>query len=136
MARHATADEYFASLDPPLRDIAAAARAAIASGLSEAYCAMRWAKPTWNIGKAPICYMKAASEHLTLGLWRGASIHDDTGRLEISERVMAHLKLRSVCDVDAAVFADWLGQARTICQNRAGESQPFFASGCQAEAAA
>ena len=70
--------------------------------------------PTWSPGKQPVCYLKAASRHVTFGFWHGASIDDPSGRLETSGQVMAHAKLRSLDDVDEELFASWLRQAREL----------------------
>jgi hypothetical protein len=86
----------------------------IDENLDGADSAIRWAHPTWSFGKKPVCYLKAASKHITFGFWHGASIDDPTGRLETSGEVMAHTKLRTKEDIDRALFADWLQQARVI----------------------
>jgi hypothetical protein len=107
-------DEYIAALAPQLAEVARAARAAIDAGLPEADAAIRWAHPTWSLGKRPVCYLKAASAHVTFGFWRGAAIADPSGRLESGGEVMAHTKLRTPADVDPELFADWLAQARAL----------------------
>ena len=114
MAKHATVDEYIAAIPDPLREVAAQARAVIDAELRDASSAIKWSHPTWSIGKAPVCYLKTASRHVTFGFWRGASIDDPSGRLETSGEVMAHAKLREVGDVDPPLFADWLRQAREL----------------------
>jgi hypothetical protein len=114
MARHATIDAYIAALAPPLAETARAARQAIDAGLPEAESGIKWAHPTWSLGKQPVCYLKAASAHVTFGFWQGAAIDDPSGRLETSGRIMAHAKLRHRDDVDPARFADWLAQARAL----------------------
>jgi hypothetical protein len=114
MAKYATVDEYIDALAQPLREVATRARAVIDGSLEGASSAIKWAHPTWSIGKEPICYLKAASKHVTFGFWRGASIDDPSGRLETSGEVMAHAKLRSVDDVDGPLFANWLDQARRL----------------------
>jgi hypothetical protein len=86
----------------------------IDANLDGADSAIRWAHPTWSFGKKPVCYLKAASKHITFGFWHGASIDDPTGRLETSGEVMAHTKLRTKEDIDRGLFADWLQQARAI----------------------
>jgi hypothetical protein len=113
-ARFATVDEYLDALPPALADVGREARAAIDAGLPEAVAAIKWAHPTWSIGKQPICYLKAASAHVTFGFWRGASIDDPSRRLATSGEVMAHVKLRTTADVDDALFAGWLAQARAL----------------------
>jgi hypothetical protein len=116
LAKHATVDDYLAALPPHLRDVGAAARKAIDRGLPQATSAIKWAHPTWSIGKAPVCYLKAASQHLTFGFWKGASLDDPSGRLESTGSVMAHVKLRTTHDVDPKLFSVWLKQAASLEQ--------------------
>jgi hypothetical protein len=120
MAKHATIDGYIAAIPEPLREVAARAREVVDAELEGATSAIKWAHPTWSIGKAPVCYLKTASRHVTLGFWRGASIDDPSGRLETTGEVMAHAKLREPGDVDRALFADWLRQARELELQAAG----------------
>jgi hypothetical protein len=114
VAKHATIDEYIAAIPEPLREVAARAREVVDAELAGATSAIKWAHPTWSIGKAPVCYLKTASRHVTFGFWRGASIDDLSGRLETSGEVMAHVKLREPSDVHLALFANWLRQAREL----------------------
>ena len=114
MAKYATIDEYIGALPEPLRSVASDARRVIDANLKGADSAIRWAHPTWSLGKTPVCYLKAASKHITFGFWHGTSIEDRSGRLESSGEVMAHVKLRSEGDIDRKLFADWLRQAREI----------------------
>ena len=119
MAKYATVDEYIAALPEPLAGVAQRARGVIDANLGGAESAIRWAHPTWSLGKTPVCYLKAASKHVTFGLWHGASIDDPSGRLESSGEVMAHVKLREPRDVEPELFAHWLRQAHAI-ESRAG----------------
>jgi hypothetical protein len=114
VAKYATVDEYIAALPKPLSNVAQSARGVIDANLAGADSAIRWAHPTWSLGKTPVCYLKAASKHVTFGFWHGASIDDPSGRLESSGTVMAHVKLRDESDVDPKLFANWLRQARAI----------------------
>lgn len=120
MARASTVEEYIAALPEPLRAVAAAARAVVDERLEDATAAIKWAHPTWSVGREPVCYLKAASRHVTFGFWRGASIDDPSGRLETSGAVMAHAKLRAVQDVDADLFSEWLRQARALVGSGSG----------------
>jgi len=98
-----------------LREAAERTRAVVDATLEGGSLAIRWAHPTWSLGKEPVCYLKmAAPKHLTFGFWRGASMKDRSGRLETSGQVMAHVKVRDVGDVDSELFADWVHQARTL----------------------
>ena len=114
MAKYATIDEYIAAMPAPLTDVAARTREVIDENLEGAESGIKWAHPTWTLGKKPVCYLKAASKHVTFGFWHGASIDDRSRRLETSGDVMAHVKLRAPEDVDASLFADWLRKAREI----------------------
>jgi uncharacterized protein YdhG (YjbR/CyaY superfamily) len=55
VAKHATVDEYIAAIPEPLREVAARAREVVDAELEGATSAIKWAHPTWSIGKAPIC---------------------------------------------------------------------------------
>jgi hypothetical protein len=114
IAKYATVDEYICAIPEPLRAVATNARRVIDANLKGAESAIRWAHPTWSFGKRPVCYLKAASNHITFGFWHGASIDDPSGRLETSGEVMAHAKLRTERDIDRALFTNWLKQARAI----------------------
>ena len=114
MAKHESIDAYICAMPEPLSAVAERTRRVIDTNLEGASSAIKWAHPTWSIGKDPVCYLKAASKHVTFGFWRGASIDDPSGRLETSGEVMAHAKLRGVEDVDRELFADWLRQAREL----------------------
>jgi hypothetical protein len=119
IAKYASIDDYIAAIPEPLRAVATDARRVIDGNLKGADSAIRWAHPTWSFGKTPVCYLKAASKHVTFGFWHGASIDDRSGRLETSGKVMAHAKLRTKRDIDRALFTDWLRQARAIEVGRA-----------------
>jgi hypothetical protein len=110
MAKHATIDDYLAALPEPLRKVARLTREVIDGNLDGAESAIKWAHPTWSLGKKPICYLKGAPKHATVGFWHGASIADSSGRLETSGEVMAHAKLRVPADVDR--FCLPIGSAR------------------------
>ena len=114
MARFDTVEAYLGALEPPLRDVARRAHEAINRALPEASCEIRWAHPTWSLGRTPVCYLKAASRHVTFGFWRGASIDDPSGRLETTGQVMAHVKLRTPDEVDQSLIDEWCAQARDL----------------------
>ena len=122
MARHQSIDAYIASLPAPLAAIAARTRAVIDAHLAGATSAIRWAHPTWSIGSEPVCYLKAASQHVTFGFWRGAAIVDPSGRLESSGQVMAHVKLRQLEVIEEDCFAGWLRQAHALAVARTARS--------------
>ncbi|MEU7899341.1 DUF1801 domain-containing protein [Nonomuraea sp. NPDC049152] len=74
--------------------------------------------PVWSAGekpgKSPVCYVKAYSSYVTFGFWKGQMLTDPSGRLDAGTRGMAGIKLRSLADIDADLFTDWLHQARAM----------------------
>ena len=111
MQKYASVDAYIAALPDHLRETALRTRQVLDAQFPEP-AAIRWAHPTWSLGKQPVCYLKMATpKHLTFGFWKGAAIEDRSGRLETSGQVMAHVKLRSPGDIDAELFTEWVRQA-------------------------
>jgi hypothetical protein len=124
MPAHPSVESYLDALPQPLQPVTHAARAAVdaafgtgpdgtdgTNGPAAHTCRVRWSHPTWSIGKEPVCYLRTATNHLTFGFWKGASLHDPTGRLESTGRVMAHVKLQTINDIDTAIITDWVQQA-------------------------
>lgn len=111
-------EDYLAGLETPLREIAEATRPVIDGALADATGVMWHGHPVWGLGAAPgrrpICLLKAYNSYVTFGLWLGQEITDRSGRLTPGARKMASVRLSSAADVDAALFTDWLRQARTL----------------------
>jgi hypothetical protein len=111
-------DAYVEGLASPQREIAAAARVIIDAQLPDIGAAVWHGHPVWSAGarpgERPVCLLKAYTRHVTLAFWNGTRIDDPSGRLEPGSRDMASVKLSSLDDVDADVFAGWLRQARML----------------------
>lgn len=89
-----------ADLPQHLRPAADAARAAINAAFPPGAAAIRSGHPTWSVGKAPGCYLKAASQHFSFGFGAAPRGDDPNRRLETSGQAMAHVKRRTPQDVD------------------------------------
>ena len=100
----------------PLREIGKRTRELIDAVLPGAG-ALWHGHPVWSLGpgpgKAPVCLLKAYSSYLTFGFWKGREITDPSGRMQTGQG-MAHVKLRSVADIDPVLFTDWLRQLREL----------------------
>lgn len=111
---NARIDEYVAKLDPALRQLAVELRV-IDDSLPNLSGTVWHGHPVWSMepGPAsnPVCFLKAYPTYVTFGLWKGQSVTDPSGRLQAGSRQMANVKLRTVEDVDAELFGDWLRQA-------------------------
>lgn len=115
MHKFQTVDEYLSSLPQPLCDVGHAVASVIAADLPGAEASLWHGHPTWKLGKAPVCLLKAYTRHLTFGLWRGAAVSDHSGRLVPGgAETMASVKLRGLDDVDAELFAGWLRQVAVL----------------------
>ncbi|MEV4463218.1 DUF1801 domain-containing protein [Micromonospora echinofusca] len=113
-----TVTDYLAALDAPLREVGEKLRPVIEAALPGATGAMWHGHPVWGVGDSPgrhpVCLVKAYAAYVTFGLWRGADVTDPLGRLVPGARRMAAVKLRTLADVDPALFTDWLRQAHAL----------------------
>lgn len=113
----ATIDDYIAGLEAPNNIIAEALRAHLDTGLPDAVSQVWHGHPVWMIGNTPIAGFKAYPKYVTLMLWRGQSINDDTETLAPSgSGDMATLKIADTDGFDGEALDDWLRQARELAQ--------------------
>lgn len=61
--------------------------------------------PTACVGDAAFAYVNVFTAHVNVGFFLGARLADPAGILEGTGKFMRHVKLRPVCDVDAALTA-------------------------------
>jgi hypothetical protein len=115
-----TVTDYLAALDEPLGAVGERLRAVVDGALPDLPGAMWHGHPTWSAGdepgRAPVCLVKAYRGHVAFGLWRGQEVADASGRLVPGSGRMASVRLTSADDVDPALFADWLRQARDLAR--------------------
>lgn len=76
----------------------------------EATEAFKWAQPVFEAG-GPFAYIKAFPKHVNFGFWRGVEVDQGRGRLETSGSKMAHVKLRSVFEIDPPLLSDYVRRA-------------------------
>jgi hypothetical protein len=119
MAAPPSIDEYVAALPPALAGVARATRAVIERHLGDAAAAVMWGHPTWSLGHDPVCYLRATDSEVLFGFWNGGSLDDPSGRMQAHGSIMGHATLRGPADVDEALFAGWLRQARVLARPRA-----------------
>lgn len=115
MHRFQTVEQYLSSQPQPLCDVGLALAALIDAELPDADAGLWHGHPTWRIGRAPVCSVKAYTRHVTFGLARGAALADPSGRLVPGgAQAMASVKLRAVEELDADLFSGWLRQADAL----------------------
>ena len=60
--------------------------------------------PTACVGDAAFAYVNVFKDHVNVGFFRGAEIHDPERLLEGTGRFMRHVKVRPESDVDATAL--------------------------------
>ena len=66
----------------------------------------------------PICYIKAFSDHVNLGFWRGNEIDDPAERLVGELETMRHVTIRHVNEVDRELFEAYVRQAVKLSKEK------------------
>lgn len=94
MARDPRVDEYIASLKGERRELAESLRAIVAAAAPTLTEAFKWSRPVYR-GRAFVCYLHAAKDHVKLGFYRGAELDDPEGLLEGTGAGMRHVKVRA-----------------------------------------
>jgi hypothetical protein len=110
-----TVEDYVASLAGPVRDIVDALVDVIDAAVPDAECQVWDGSPVWRLGlpgTLALCVVTAHPTHVAFGIFRGHEVADPSGRLDTRPGALAHVKLHTTADVDPALFADWLHQAR------------------------
>lgn len=117
-----TVNDYIAGLSGTPADVATALHDAIlaAGGTKDS---VKWGHPIYEAG-GPVCLVKAAKDHVTLGFWRGADMLDLDPRLAKGggKGDMAFIKVKAVAEIEQAQVTRLV--ARGIALN-AEKGDPF-----------
>lgn len=105
-----TVDAYVASLPADQQQIIGAVRRLVLAAAPGATESIKWAQPGYE-DHGPFAYIKASRSHVTFGFWRGVELEAGRGILESSGVKMAHVKLRSVGDIDTRLLQTLVKQA-------------------------
>ncbi len=115
MAKNRTVDNWMASLEPSLRDIAEALQRVTLNTDPDLTEAIKWGNPTYE-KDGKVCYLAAGNGYISLGFFNGASLSDPDGRIEGTGKKMRHVKVRSLADVNAEQIAAWVREAVALNQ--------------------
>ncbi|MEJ7839887.1 MAG: DUF1801 domain-containing protein [Thermomicrobiales bacterium] len=117
MAKIETVEEYYGSLESPLRKVAEKLGTVIDSAIPDCKHAMWHGSPVWSFGpapgKQPVALIKAYPKYVTFGLWRGRDVDDPKQKID-TKGSMAGVKYASVEEVDSVQLTIWLQQARDL----------------------
>lgn len=90
--------------------------ALVRAAAPDAVGSIKWAQPVFE-DHGPFCYVRAFTQHVNFGFWRGAQLDDPTGRMQSGGEKMAHIKIRGLDDIDEATFRRIVVAA--VARNRA-----------------
>ena len=106
-----TIDEYIKSLGGDWRaETVAGLRRVVDEAAPGAASTIKWAQPVWD-SNGPFAYIKAFSQSVNIGFWRGVQLDDPAGILVGEGDRMKHLTLRDGDAIPADDLAAFVRQA-------------------------
>ena len=106
-----TIDEYIAGLGGDWRaELVGELRRVVDAAAPKATGSIKWAQPVWE-SKGPFAHVKAFSQTVNIGFWRGAQLDDPAGILEGEGDRMKHVTLREGDPVRADELSAFVRQA-------------------------
>ena len=103
-------DRYISSLDEPLAAIVARLRQILLITAPGVYETIKWAQPVYE-SDGPFAYIKAFSNTVNIGFWRGVEMRDPYGLLTGTGDKMRHITIRHPAEIDRAAISDFVQQA-------------------------
>ena len=95
---------------PEVQAVAGALRSLILEAEPDLSEAIKWGNPTYE-KTGRVCYLAANKDYVSLGFFNGASLTDPLGRIEGTGKKMRHVKVRTLTDIRADQFADWIRES-------------------------
>jgi hypothetical protein len=106
-----TIDEYIESLGGDWRAVTVTGLRRVVDEAAPGSASMiKWAQPVWD-SNGPFANIKAFSQSVNIGFWRGVQLDDPAGILVGEGDRMKHLTLREDDPISAEVLAGLVRQA-------------------------
>lgn len=115
MAR--TVDDLMEGLEGTPGEVARELRKTILKFAPDMEEALKWNQAVY-FSNGPVCYFRAGRNHVTFGFWRGNTLRKKNQKLESSGEKMAHLKLRTLDDLDRSEIKSLLQSAIALNEKR------------------
>ena len=116
-----TIEEYIARAGGWRADVMREVDVIVRRAAPQATASIKWAQPVYQ-QDGPFAYLKAATNHITFGFWRGAELEDLKRLLEGGTR-MKHVKIARPADVRRTQFAAWVKQAVNLNETKGDPTQ-------------
>ncbi len=105
-----TVDGYIAHHKGWQREVLTTLRGIIKNVASDIEEGILWSQPVFSMN-GPVCYLKAFTDHVNFGFWRGTELADSEGLLTGDLTKMRHITLQSTADVKRDVFEAMVREA-------------------------
>ncbi|RPI67062.1 MAG: DUF1801 domain-containing protein, partial [Ignavibacteriae bacterium] len=96
-------DTYIRNLKGWQREVVTTLRGIVRNQAREAEEAILWSQPVYTLN-GPVCYIKAFTDHVNFGFWRGNEIDDPEDLLIGELPTMRHVTIRHVNEVNREAF--------------------------------
>lgn len=96
-------DTYIKQLKGWQREVVTTLRGIVRNQARDAEEGIMWSQPVYTLN-GPVCYIKAFSDHVNFGFWRGNELDDPEDLLTGELPTMRHVTIRHVNDVKRDAF--------------------------------
>jgi hypothetical protein len=103
-------DQYIASLPTGHKAIVKELRGIVRKAAPKATEAYKWAQPVYE-QNGPMIWIKAFTNYVNIGFWRGTEMQDKHGLLRGEGDRMRHVKIATVKDIKKGALSDYIKQA-------------------------
>ena len=103
-------EAYIAKAKTPFKEIMIQLRNLIAKTAPEAIENFKWGQPVYSTEK-DFCYLKLNKQHVNIGFFNFEKLDDPENLLEGSGKMMRHIKIRKLSDIQAEVLSQMIAQS-------------------------
>ncbi|MDZ4744400.1 MAG: DUF1801 domain-containing protein [bacterium] len=103
-------DSYINHLRGWQREVVTTIRSLVRASSPEVEESIKWSQPVYE-HNGPVCYVKAFSDHVNFGFWRGTELDDPENLLVGDLTKMRHVRIGHVNDIKRDTFERYVRQA-------------------------
>ena len=110
MPRSKNVDSWISEHDPSIRRICHTLRDLILATEPDLRESIKWSNPVYE-KRGRVAYLSATDNYVTLGFFNGATLSDPEGKIEGMGKMMRHVKVRALEDIDEGAVVSWIREA-------------------------